>query len=122
MKTKNKIKIQSKKKSNSELVETINSAKKNKNWAKVASILSGPRKNYSQANLKDIEKESGNETIIIPGKVLSEGEINKKVKIAALNFSSKAQEKLLKSKCEILSINEEIKKNPEGKNIKVLRK
>ena len=58
---------------------------------------------------------------MVPGKVLSQGEISKKIKVVALSFSEKAKEKLLKANCEILSILEEIKKNPDAKRIKILR-
>ncbi|MCK5044047.1 50S ribosomal protein L18e, partial [Candidatus Pacearchaeota archaeon] len=87
-----------------------------------AEILSGPRRNIVNLNLKKIDEESKTgETIIVPGKVLSQGEITKKIKIAALSFSEKAKEKLLKSKSDILNILEEIKKNPEAKGIKILQ-
>ncbi len=74
-------------------------------------------------NLDEINKKSKeNEMIIIPGKVLSQGELDKKIKIAALMFSEKAREKILKSKSEIYEIIQEIKKNPDGKGIKILEK
>ena len=59
--------------------------------------------------------------VIIPGKVLSQGEIDKKIKIVAFEFSEKAREKLSRSKTEFSSINEEIKKNPNGIGIKILK-
>ncbi len=123
VKTKTKIEKQLKKKTNSVLVETIIAAKKNKNWGEVASVLSGSRKNQPNLNLEDIEKEVGDaEVIVVPGKVLSQGEVAKKFKIVALGFSEKAREKLLKADCEVSSMLDEIKKNPEAKGIKVLKK
>ena len=122
MKSKTTIEKQLQRKTNALLVKTIISAKKNDKWLKVAEILSGPRKNIVNLNLKRIDEESKTgETIVVPGKVLSQGEITKKIKIAALSFSEKAKEKLLKSKSEILNILEEIKKNPEAKGIKILQ-
>ena len=123
MKSNTKIEKQMRKKVSTELIKTIIATKKNKAWIRVAEILSGPRKNRANLNLEEIDKnvEEG-EIAVIPGKVLSQGSVNKKIKIIALNFSSKAKEKLLKSKCEISSIVEEIKKNPEGKGIKILEK
>ena len=122
MKSKTIIEKQLKKKTNSELVKTIIAAKKNENWLDVASILSGSKKNRANINLEKINKEAKeNETIVVPGKVLSVGEINKQIKIAAINFSAKAKEKLLKSKSEVFSILEEIKKNPEAKEVKILK-
>ena len=123
MKTKSKIEKQLQKKTNSKLVETIIACKKNKSWLKIARILSGPRRKRSNLNLNEINKlAKEKETVIVPGKVLSLGEINKKINIVALNFSEKAKEKLLKASCEVLTILEEIKKNPNAKNIKVLKK
>jgi len=122
MKSKTKIEKQMKKKTSSLLVKTIISAKKKKGWLKVAEILSGPRKKRVNINLEKINKEAEKgEKIVVPGKVLSQGEINKKLKIIALDFSKKAKEKLLKSKSESSSIIEEIQKNPEAKEIRILK-
>lgn len=121
MKSKNLIEKQIRIKGNTNLVETIRNAKKHKNWYKVAEILSRPRRDSLEINLNDLDKLTVNEeAIVISGKVLSAGEITKKVKIIALNFSEKAKEKILKAKCEMLSINDEIKKNPEAKGIRIL--
>ncbi len=121
MKTKTKIDEQIQKKSKKELVETIIAAKKKDKWLKVARILSGPRRKAISLNLEKINENSKDgDTIIIPGKVLSQGEINKKVKIVALSFSEKAKEKLLKSKMTSSSIIEEIKKNPDIKGGRIL--
>ena len=122
MKSKSKIQKQSQRKKSIELVETIKSAKENKEWIGIASILSGPRRKRMNLNLSEINKNSKQgDTILVPGKVLSQGEIDKKIKIIALSFSARAREKLLSSKCEILSILEEIKSNKEMKNIKILK-
>ena len=121
MKTKTKIGKQIQKKSNKALVETIIAAKKKAKWLKVAGILSGPRRKAVSLNLREIDENSKDgETIIVTGKVLSQGEISKKVRIAALGFSKKAEEKLLKSKIPCLSIIEEIKKNPDIKKCRIL--
>lgn len=123
MKSKTKISKQLEKKSNTELVETIIDAKKQEAWILLAGILSGPRRERICMNLEDIEKQSKEgETIVIPGKVLSQGELTKKIKVVALTFSDKAKEKLLSSKCQISSIQDEIKSNPSAKGIKILRK
>ena len=66
------------------------------------------------------ETEEG-DTVVVPGKVLSNGEINKKIRIVALSFSKEAEEKLGKKKCEVVSILEEIKVNPKAEGIKILK-
>jgi large subunit ribosomal protein L18e len=123
MKSKSKISKQSNKKRNNTLIKTILECKKNKNWLEVASILSGPKKRHVILNLEDIEKKITNEKkIVIPGKILSQGEINKKIELIALKFSKKAEEKLNNQKIKFYSILEEIKKNPDAKDIKILSK
>lgn len=120
-KSKTKIEKQLQKKTNSVLVETIIAAKKKEAWKKVAEMLTAPRRKRMDVNLERIEKETkAGETIVVPGKVLSQGEMDKKIKVVALSFSEKAKEKLLNSKCEALTILDEIKKNPDAKNIKIL--
>ncbi len=122
MKSKAKIEKQLEKKTNPILIRTIIEAKKKKNWNEVAAILSGPRNKKIGINLNRINDEvKEGDIIVVPGKVLSQGEITKKIKIAALNFSEKAREKILKAKGEISDISEEIKKNPEAKKVKILK-
>ena len=129
MKSKSLIERQLKKKKNAILVETIILSKKNPKWLEVASFLSRPNRKTSYFNLDEINnKVKENEKILIPGKILSQGKIDtptgtsKRMKIVALSFSEKAKEKLLKSSCEISSILEEIKLNPDFKDIKILKK
>jgi large subunit ribosomal protein L18e len=122
MKSKAKIEKHLKKKTNSELVETLIAAKKNNGWQEVAGILSGPRRKRIGINLSDIEeKAKEGELVVVPGKILSMGELKKKVRIVALGFSFGAKEKLLKSKHETSTVLEEIKKNPEAKGVKILK-
>ena len=84
--------------------------------------MSGPRKNRTALNLEELnEKIKSEKIILIPGKILSQGELDKKIKVVALNFSEKAKEKLKKSGAETLTILEEVKKNPEAKGVKILR-
>jgi large subunit ribosomal protein L18e len=123
MKSKSKIEKKLQKKSNSILVDTIIAAKKKEAWNAIADVLSSPRRKRINMNLEDIEKKTKDgEHVVIPGKVLSQGEINKKIKITAFSFSEKAKEKLLKSKIETSNMLDEIKKNPSAKGIKILEK
>jgi len=122
MKTKTKIDKQLERKNNPELVKTIIEAKKKSKWLDVAGILSSPRINGIGMNLNKInENAKEGETVLVPGKVLSQGEIEKKIKVVAFSFSEKAKEKILKAKGEVSTISEEIKKNPEAKGIKILK-
>jgi large subunit ribosomal protein L18e len=109
-------------KTDSYISETAMVAKNQEAWRSIAQAVSGSRRNYSSVNLDRINKESENgETIIIPGKVLGNGELNKKIKICALYFSSSAVHKIKNAKSEMVKLIEEIKTNPSAKGVKIIR-
>ncbi len=111
-----------KRKTNPELAETISLALKHKSWLKTAYILSGPTRLHSSISLQKIDSEAKiGDTVLILGKVLSQGSLSKKVAICALSISQKAKDKLKESKSEFISIAEEIKKNPKAEGLKVLK-
>ena len=123
IKSKTKIEKQLEKKKSTELREIIINSKKNEKWLEVSSLLAGPTRKRLIVNLDEIDKQTKpGETIVIPGKVLSMGEINKKIKIIALKFSGKAKEKLIKAGCEIALLNSEIEKNKDAKGVRILVK
>ena len=68
----------------------------------------------------DSEAKVG-DTVLILGKVLSQGALSKKLVICALSISHAARVKLKESKSEFISIAEEIKKNPKAEGLKVLK-
>lgn len=122
MLSKTKLKLRIKRKTNPELVHTIALAIKSSHWLPIAKILSGPTRKYSVVNLSEINKNSSaGDTIIIPGKILSKGELTKKIKICALSISSEAKEKLKSTKSEFLPLSEEIKKNSKAEGIKIIK-
>jgi len=121
IKSKTKIEQQTKRKTNSVLVETIREARKQEKWIELASMLSNPRRRKRELNLDQLNKETGNETLLFPGKILSLGEANKKYKIVALKYSEKAEEKLKKAGCQVSYILDEIKTNPSAKGVKIIK-
>jgi large subunit ribosomal protein L18e len=115
------------KKTNPILVSLIQDLKKQSNehdapiWKDIAKRLEKPSKNWPIVNLKHISMyTSDKEIALIPGKVLSTGNLDKKIQIAAWSFSEKAEIKIKKSGGKCLSIEELIKNNPTGKDIRIL--
>ena len=122
MKSSNLLSEQARRKGNPELLETIMTAKKLEAWRKVGDILAYPRRKAVMINLSEIDRESKEgDTLVIPGKVLGEGSINKKIVIVAFAFSKDAEKKLKEKKCGIVSIKEEMKKNPKAQGIKLYK-
>ena len=117
-----KFKRQLKRKTNSASIEVIKKAGKLKEWRRAAEILVGGTKKYSALNLSEIDKKSeAGDTIVVLGKVLSKGELTKKLRICALSFSKNAEEKILKSKSEAVLLIHEINKNQKAEGIKILQ-
>jgi large subunit ribosomal protein L18e len=90
-------------------------------WSKVVKDLVRPSRQRRVVNLYKINQYAQDgETILVPGKVLSVGEVNRKLEVAALTFSEEARRKILEAKGKVLSITELLKKNPEGKKVRIL--
>ena len=90
-------------------------------WKDVAQRLERSNRRTAEVNISDIARyaEAG-ETILVPGKVLSNGNLEEKVDVVALKFSAKAQEKIESAGGECISIDEIIESNPKGSNIRIM--
>lgn len=117
--SKTQISKRTKRKTNPELVETIELAKKN-NLLDLGKKLSGPTRKQVKINLEDLNKLKESKFLVV-GKILGKGKINKKIKIAALGFSEQAKEKLKKADCKIFTVKQGIEKNPKLEGIKVFK-
>jgi large subunit ribosomal protein L18e len=90
-------------------------------WKDIALRLEKPLRNWPIVNLNRISRHThDHETALVPGKVLSTGNLTKKINIAAWSFSDKAKEKIDKAGGKTLTIGELLKKNPKGKDIRIL--
>lgn len=119
---KRKVEKKLRRKTNQGLVETILAGKKEEKWQELSHLISRPRRKQMKFNLGEIEKMSKEgEVVIVAGKVLGEGELTKKVKLAAFQFSESAIVKLKKHKIEFHELKEEIEKNPDAKNVHILK-
>lgn len=90
-------------------------------WKRIAEDLRRPTRERRIVNVYKIEKfAQDGETIIVPGKVLSLGDITKKVNVAALTFSEEAKRKIEDAKGKTFTIQELFKSNPKGKQVRIL--
>jgi len=114
-------------KTNPMLIALINELKKKAHennvtiWKDIALRLEKPSSKWPGVNLDRISRYiNEKETALIPGKVLSTGNLTKKVSIAAWSFSEKSQEKIKKAGGKYISIEELLKSNPKGKDVRIL--
>jgi large subunit ribosomal protein L18e len=89
-------------------------------WKRVATDLEGPTRQRRVVNVYKLEKYvNDNETIVVPGKVLGTGELNKKIIVAAYTFSEQALVKI-NAKGKAMSIKELVEKNPKGSRVRIM--
>lgn len=120
--SKRTLKSRIRKKTSPATAVTISLAAKNPAWMKYAKIFSMSTKRHSSVNLRDIDKQTSmGDTVLVPGRVLSVGDMTKKVKICSFGISQQALEKLKKTKSVWCSIIDEIKSNPRAEGMKVMR-
>jgi large subunit ribosomal protein L18e len=90
-------------------------------WKTIAEKLEKPSRQRIEVNLSKIERYANeNEVIVVPGKVLGMGDLTKKVTVAAWAFSKTAKEKIEKAGGKVLSIEELMRNNPKGSNVRIM--
>lgn len=73
----------------------IKKLKRNKEYARLAKHLAKPRRSKGAVNLIKLDKAAKkSDTLVVPGKVLSMGEISKPVNVYAWQFSAAARKKI----------------------------
>jgi large subunit ribosomal protein L18e len=74
-------------------------------WKNIAEILGKPTRNRVVVNVEKLDKLSEQfkgKTLVVPGKILSSGEINNKVSVVAESISERAEEKIKEAKGEFV--------------------
>ncbi len=89
-------------------------------WKRIASDLEYPRRNRRAVNLSRIARHTkDNDVVVVPGKVLGNGELTHRVEVAAFSASKSALEKI-NGKGRFIPLEELMKKNPKGKNLRII--
>mgnify|MGYP006275519511 FL=1 len=106
------------------LIADLKSAARNSGgdvWSDVAQRLEKPRSTHAEVNLGRIERYAqGDETVVVPGKVLGSGALRKEVTVAAVDFSGTAQTKI-EQVGDTIKLEEALEENPDGSNVRVIR-
>jgi len=86
-------------------------------WFDLAETLAKPRRMAKQVNLWKLSKlgqKHKNAVLVVPGKVLSAGEVDGKLEVAAFAFSGNALEKIRAAKGRAMSLNELLEAKPKA--------
>src|SRR3989344_3014135 len=85
-------------------------------WDKVATELERQTRSRREVDVARLSRvTSAKEVVVVPGKVFATGDIDHEVRVAAWRFSEAA-----KKKVKAITIEDLIKQNPKGKNVKVI--
>lgn len=110
-------------KTNTLLVDLIHRLRKEKKpfWKKVAEMLARPRTRKIEVNISKLERY-GKEgtTVVIPGKVLGDGQLTKKMTIAAFKFSNSAKKSIAECGGKAITINDLVESKVEPKEVLLL--
>ena len=91
-------------------------------WKAVANEISRANRKNGEVNVYHIDKYSDDDdTVLVPTKVLGEGNITKKVTVAAFKFSQEAENKITAAGGKCLTIDELMAENPKGSNVKIIK-
>lgn len=95
---------------------------KTKIWALLASEMLKTRRRRIAVNLSRLNRiSSPGDILLIPGKVLGTGSLNHRLDVAAESFSIAAQKKISNAGGQCLTIEELVKKDPKGSQVRIIK-
>ena len=90
-------------------------------WGTLAKKLNRPRRKGYEVNLFSLERNAdGKGTVVVPGTVLGSGDITKPLKVAALRFSGKAEEKIKKAGGHTMSLERFMEETKSVRGVKIM--
>lgn len=91
-------------------------------WRAVAERLAKPRRNHATVNVTEICRiVTDGETVLVPGKILGTGLLDKRVIVSALSISATAKAKVEEAGGQWVPIRDLIVGNPTGTGIRIMR-
>ncbi len=90
-------------------------------WAAVADRLERPRHQSTPVNVGHLERlTAAGDTVVVPGKLLADGRLAKRLTVAAFHFSKQARGKIHAAGGSALSLHELLKAHPDGAGVRLL--
>lgn len=89
-------------------------------WKRIADDLEKPTRKRRVVNVSRIDHNAKEgETVVVPGKVLGDGDMKHNLTVAAFDFSEGAKH-LIEKNGKTMTIREMMKSNPKGSNVRVI--
>jgi large subunit ribosomal protein L18e len=91
-------------------------------WRVASKLLGGTERTRVEVNLGRISRLSEDgQVVLVPGKVLGSGVIDKKVTVGAYSFSASAKSKIAAAGGSALSIQQFVEKFPDGSGVHLVK-
>ncbi len=114
-------------KTNQSLVDVIGQLKEKSRetgsllWRDVAKRLNRSRSNWAQPNLSRLSRYAPeDQTVLVPGKLLGSGEVERSHVIAAYSVSTGARDKIEAAGGRVMTLGELMNENPDGSEVFIL--
>lgn len=115
-------------KTNPHLVDTVLALKQASReeevpvWRAVAEQLEKPSRVHPDVNVGEIQRVADDDAslIVVAGKVLGGGYLDRSLQVAAWKFSGSAEEKIEDAGGTVLTLSEAVEDVPDGENVQVV--
>ena len=90
-------------------------------WSAAADRLERARHQVNPVNVGHLDRlTSAQETVLIPGKLLADGEVHRPLTVAAFGWSEGARTKVHAAGGHLVTIHELLKTRPDGAGVRIL--
>jgi len=90
-------------------------------WASVADGLERARHPSKPVSIGHLDRiATAEETVVVPGKVLSDGQLSKRLTVAAFSYSVQAKSKIHAAGGVALSLHDLVKSKPNGTGVRIV--
>ncbi len=90
-------------------------------WSAVADRLERARHHVDPVNVGQLERlADAEETVVVPGKLLAQGPLSKKLTVAAFSYSAEARTKIHAAGGTALTLSELVQARPDGAGVRIL--
>jgi large subunit ribosomal protein L18e len=89
-------------------------------WSAVADRLERARHQTTPVNVGHLDRlTEAEETVVVPGKLLAEGPLSKRLTVAAFSYSTEARAKITAAGGSALSLHDLVKSKPDGAGVRI---
>ncbi len=90
-------------------------------WREAARYLTSGTATWPEVNVGHLSRVGDASAIFVPGKVLGGGSLERKLNVGAFSFSASARSKIERAGGKAFSVEEFVKKYPEGSGVTLVR-